>query len=169
MLHMFCCRAQGSNDSCCTCSLGLLCTARGSGSLYLLQLGSQCEVIQPAHPAGHLVEQVPLDVQFPVPCSCDQPRLQLALQMMVIASTVPLLAGRKHPALTIWAICDLDTDRASQSIKGLVAAVVAGIATGDARNRTQIPGCLRQKLLHPTEVIAAWACKLNSHCGPALP
>ena len=60
--------------------------------------------------------------------------------------------------LTVWAICDLDTDRASQSIKGVVAAVVAGIATRDARNRTQIPGCLRQKLLHTTEVIVAWAC-----------
>ena len=60
--------------------------------------------------------------------------------------------------LTVWAICDLDTDRASQGIKGLVAAVVAGIATRDARNRTQVPSCLRQELLQTTEVFAAWAC-----------
>ena len=148
-------RARGSNDNCCSLSLGLLCTASGSGSLYLLQLGSQCEMIQSSHPAGHLVEQIPLDVQLPVPCSCAQQHLQLALHTMVTASMVVLPMGGQHPVLTVWAICDLDADGASQSIKGLVAAVIAGIATGNARNRTQIPGCLRQKLLHPTEVFAA--------------
>ena len=49
-------RAEGSNDKCCSFSLGLLCTAKGSGSLDFLQLGSQCEVVQSSHPAGHLVK-----------------------------------------------------------------------------------------------------------------